>query len=281
MADGRLVSKTREIESIPKHLIKKGKLHLLPVYCVARLSRLGTELVLNQGSAEYQDLVYLNQPEGRFVIGKIFDRYLLDFPTARGCRSRLVATQETLERLVGSSPAGNTVILDMGCGYGRGLIGITETINNCSNGRVSAYGLDLDRTAVETASARAREKGLSNLTFVVGDAMEPEDYPVKSADIVVLNGVAQYLPCDQRMRLYRNIHSLLKEDGYLLTDYFCDWARNPIQKWWKGISEQFLGVRLDWLDKKEVDEMFSRLPFRKVTTWYSRDSLCLMVLAQK
>ncbi len=281
MAGDRLVSKTRRIESIPLHLLKQGKVHLLPVYCMAKLSRLGSELVLNQGSAEYQDLVYLNQPQGRFVIGKIFDKYLLNFPTARGCRSRLAATQETLERLVASSPAKNTVILDVGCGYARGLIGITETINSRKNGKVSVYGLDLDETAVETASVRAKEKGLANLTFVVGDALEPGDYPVHSADIVVLNGVAQYLPYDQRMRLYHNIHSLLNENGYLLTDYFCNWAKNPIQKWWKGISEQFLGVRLDWLDKGEVEEMFSKLPFRNVTTWYSHDDLCLMVLAEK
>lgn len=281
MADARLVSKTRRIESIPLHLLKQGKVYLLPVYYMAKLSRLGNELILNQGSAEYQDLVYLNQPQGRFVIGKILDKYLLGFPTARGCRSRLAATQDTLEHLVDSSPSKNTVILDVGCGYARGLIAIAEVVNNRRNGRLSGYGLDLDERAIETASVRAREKGLVDLTFVVGDALEPGDYPVRSADIVVLNGVAQYLPYDQRMRLYHNIHSLLNENGYLLTDYFCNWAKSPTEKWWKGISEQFLGVRLDWLDKEGVEEMFSGLPFRKVKTWYSHDDLCLMVLAEK
>jgi SAM-dependent methyltransferase len=169
----------------------------------------------------------------------------------------------------------------VGCGYARGLIEIMETINSRGNGTVSAYGVDLDERAVEIASARAKARGLANVTFVVGDALDPKDYPVHSADIVVMNGLAQYLPYDQRMHLYRNIHSLLNDNGYLLTDYFCNWARNPIQKWWKGVGEQFLGARLDWLDKEEVEEMFSRLPFRNVKTWYSQDNLCLMILAEK
>ena len=69
MATGRFVSKTRRIESLPLHLLKRGKIHLMPVYYLARLSRLGSELISNQGSAEYQDLVYLNQPQGKLLIG--------------------------------------------------------------------------------------------------------------------------------------------------------------------------------------------------------------------
>lgn len=281
MATGKLVSRTRRIESIPLHLLRQGRVYLLPVYYMARMSRLGSELVLNQGSAEYQDLVYLNQPQGKLVVGKIFDRYLLNFPTAKGCRSRLAAMQETLEQLVASHTAENVVILDLGCGYARGLIALTERINNRKNGKVSVYGMDLDQRAVETASARAKDKGLANMTFASGDALHPGDYPVHSADIVVLSGLAQYLPRDERMLLYRNVHTVLKDNGYLLTDYFCNWARNRVQKWWKGISEQFLGVRLEWLNKDEVEAMFSELPFRSCKTWYSHDNLCLMVLAQK
>ncbi|MBM4443932.1 MAG: methyltransferase domain-containing protein [Chloroflexi bacterium] len=281
MATGRLVSKTRRIESLPLHLLKRGRIHLLPVYYLARLSRLGSELVSNQGSAEYQDLVYRNQPQGKLLIGKVFDRYLLSFPTARGCRSRLAATQETLEQLLATRNTSNTVILDLGCGYARGLIALNERINSRRNGQVSVYGMDLNDKAIETASARAKEKGLANMAFSSGDALNPGDYPVRSADIVVLNGLAQYLPRDERMLLYRNVHAVLNENGFLLTDYFCNWAKNPVQKWWKGMSEQFLGVRLDWLSKDEVEAMFSELPFRNCRTWYSHDRLCLMILAQK
>lgn len=278
MTGRQLASKTRKIESMPMHLLKHGKVYLLPVYYMAKLSRVGSELALNQGSAEYQDLVYRNQPEGRLIVGKIFDKYLLNFPTAKGCRSRLAATQEVLKQLIDSSTAKDIVLLDLGCGYARGLIG---TMAGIKDRHITAYGMDLDEKAIEVASARAQEKGLANLTFSVGDALNLGDYPVQSADIVILNGLAQYLSSDGRMQLYHNVHSLLDDNGYLLTDYFCDWAKNPVQKWWKGISEDFLGVKLDWLGKEAVEEMFSRLPFRNVKTWYSQGNFCLMVLAKK
>lgn len=278
MADTQFVSRTRRIDSIPRHLLKRGKIHLLPVYWVTGLSRVGSELILNQGSAQYQDLVYRNQPEGRLVVGKIFDKYLLNFPTAKGCRSRLAETQDTVKNLIESSTARQIVILDLGCGYARGLIGILESVKNRN---IRAYGLDLDEKAIEVASLRAKEKGLTNVTFLASDALHHGSLPVQSADIVILNGLAQYLPYDSRMELYHNVHSLLAENGYLLTDYFCDWARNPLQKWWRGISEEFLGVTLDWLGKEEVEEMFAKLPFRDVKTWYSQGKFCLMILAQK
>jgi SAM-dependent methyltransferase len=278
MTSKHLASKTREIESLPIHLLKKGKVYLLPVYYMAKLSRVGSELALNQGSAEYQDLIYRNQPEGRLFVGKIFDKYLLNFPTAKDCRSRLAATQQVLKQLIVSSPVKDIVIVDLGCGYARGLIG---TLAGVKDRKVVAHGMDMDEKAVEVASSRAQEQGLTNVTFSVGNAVNHGDYPVKSADIVILNGLAQYLPSHERMQLYHSVHSLLNQNGYLITDYFCDWAKNPVQKWWKGISEDFLGVKLDWLGKEAVEEMFARLPFRDVKTWYSQGNLCLMVLARK
>jgi len=271
-------TKTRKIGSIPWHLLKTGKIYLLPVYYVAMLSRVGREFVFNQGSAELQDLVYRNQAEGRFIIGRIFDRYLLNFPTARGMRSRLVVTQETVRQLIKASSIKDLTILDLACGYGRGLIGALEGIKDRN---VRAYGLDLDEKAVEVATVRARERGMDNVSFHLGNALNPKDYPVQSADIVVMTGFAQYLAYEERMNLYRDIYSFLAEGGYLLTEYFCDWAKNRVQRWWKRTMEEFLGVILEWLDKEEVEEMFSQLPFRDVTTWHDPEKLYLMILARK
>jgi len=278
VAGKELTTKTRRIRSMPWHLLKKGKIYLLPVYYVALLSRVGRELISDQGSAEYQDLVYRNRAEGRFIIGRIFDRYLLDFPPARGGRNRLVATQETLRQLIKASPIKEITILDLGCGYAHALIGALEDVKDKN---IRAYGLDLDEKAVEVAAARAREKGIDNVSFHLGDVLNLREYPIESADIVVLTGFAQYLAYEERMKLYRDIYSFLGEGGYLLTDYFCDWAKNPLQKWWKRTSEEFLGATLEWLDKEEIEAMFSQLPFSEVRTWYEPEKLCLMILARK
>lgn len=278
MRDRSLASKTREIDSIPLHVLRKGRIHLLPVYQLASLSNVGRELILNQGSARYQDMVYRNQPEGRLFIGRVFDRYLLGFPTAVGCRSRLAATQETLMSLIDSFPDEHIEILDLACGYAHCLIG---TMARTKNNGVRGYGLDLDEKAVETATARARETGIKNVSFHVGDALHPEEYPVRFPDIVILNGLAQYLPYDKRAELYLQVHGCLKEGGYLVTDYFCDWAKNRLHRWWKGISEEFLGMKLEWLCRDEVEAMFSKLPFRQVRTWYGDGQVCLMIVARK
>ena len=259
-------------------MVKKRRVYLLPIYYLVSLSRVGRELILHQGSAEYQDLVYRNRSEGRFVIGKIFDRYLLDFPTAKGCRSRLTATQETLRQLIETSSNGDIQILDLACGYGHSLIG---TLEGMKDRNVRAYGLDLDEKAIQVASARAGERGMANVTFHLGNVLDLRDYPVQAPDIVVLNGLAQYLAYEERIKLYQNIHLLLREGGYLLTDYFCNWANNPLQKWWKGVSEEFLGATLDWLGKEDLEKIFSQLPFRDVKIWYCHEGLCLMILARK
>lgn len=278
MQDRPLASKTRQIESIPLHVLRRGKIHLLPIYQLASLSSVGRELILNQGSAKYQDMVYRNQPEGRFVIGKVFDRYLLGFPTAVGCRSRLAATQETLMGLIDSIQDEHVQILDLACGYAHCLIG---TMARTRNNGVWGYGLDLDKKAVAIATARASEEGIMNLSFHVGDALHPEEYPVRSPHIIVLNGLAQYLPRNQRVELYLQAHRCLKEGGYLVTDYFCDWTKSRLHRWWKGISEEFLGMKLEWLGREEVEATFSQLPFREVRTWYGDGKVCLMILARK
>ncbi len=279
MSSGKtLASKTRKIDSIPIHVLRKGRIHLLPVYQLASLSSVGKELILNQGSARYQDLVYRNCPEGRLLLGKIFDRYLLRFPTAVGCRNRLAEMQETLAGILDSNDNERVHILDLACGYGHCLIATLATAR--SNG-IRGWGLDLDENAIRIAASRAEEEGISNVSFHVGDVLHPVDYPIESPDIVVLSGIAQYLPYDQRVDLYHKVHRSLKGNGYLVTDYFCDWARNPFQRWWKRISEEFLGMKMDWLGREEVEKMLSQIPFREMKTWYTRDNHCLMILARK
>ncbi len=273
-----LASKTRQIDSIPLHVLRKGKIHLLPVYQLASLSSVGREIILNQGSARYQDLVYRNRPEGKFLLGKVFDSYLLGFPTAVGCRNRLAATQETLAKILDSSNDGRAQILDLACGYGHCLMG---TLVRTKIDGVRGWGLDLDEKAIVIATSRAQEKGISNVSFHLGDVLHPEDYPVESPDIIVLSGIAQYLRYEERIELYHHVHRCLKKDGYLVTDYFCDWARTPVQKWWKRITEEFLGTKLNWMDRADVEKMFSELPFREVKTWRTNDNFCLMILARK
>ncbi|MFI6067030.1 SAM-dependent methyltransferase [Micromonospora sp. NPDC051227] len=68
---------------------------------------------------------------------------------------------------------GTTWLLDLGCGTGGLLVHLAET-----DPEFHAVGLDIAPTAVELATERVKEAGLSDrLTFISGDAFDPDTWP--------------------------------------------------------------------------------------------------------
>src|SRR5918993_1459024 len=64
----RLHNRTRTSASIPRKLLRSGKVHLLPVYALMRTSDLAREGIENSGSYRFADHVYRNEASGRFGI---------------------------------------------------------------------------------------------------------------------------------------------------------------------------------------------------------------------
>ena len=60
-----LHNRTRTSTSIPRKLLREGKLHLLPVYALMRTSDLAREGIENSGSFRFADHVYRNEASGR------------------------------------------------------------------------------------------------------------------------------------------------------------------------------------------------------------------------
>ena len=58
-----LHNRTRTSESIPRKLLREGKLHLLPIYALMRTSDLAREGIENSGSYRFADHVYRNEAE--------------------------------------------------------------------------------------------------------------------------------------------------------------------------------------------------------------------------
>jgi ubiquinone/menaquinone biosynthesis C-methylase UbiE len=233
---------------------------------------MGKEVFLNHASAEFLDLSYRNQPEGKFIIGKIIDKYLLNHPLAKAGRNRLAIVQETLMQLIEKWPPQKEVtILSLPCGYARDLIGVLEDIKDRN---VRAYGLDLGEKAVEVASERAKEKGIEKISFHLGDALCPESYPIQSPDIISSIGLAEYLSYEDMIKFYKQLHSVLGEDGYLLASYT---GHYPNER----IALEISGLIINLLDKPEVEEVFSQLPFSDVKIWHEPEKIHTMILARK
>lgn len=70
----------------------------------------------------------------------------------------------------GINLSSDSICLDVGCGAGDGTFEMANAIG--PSGRLT--GVDMDATKIEMAQVEARERGLSNITFEVGDITQWE-----------------------------------------------------------------------------------------------------------
>src|SRR5438093_1258822 len=96
----RLHNRTRQSASIPRTLLRRGRLLEIPLYYMLRLSDLAREGVERSGSHRFADHIYRNEPSGRGAIGRWLDARLLGLPAVRSFRSRYLAAREEVARAV-------------------------------------------------------------------------------------------------------------------------------------------------------------------------------------
>ena len=108
--------------------------------------------------------------------------WVLEKPALQG----LLGTAKTLER-IGVQPGQR--VLEIGPGPGRLLIPIAQRV--LPGGEV--IGIDMQQGMLDRLRRRAREKGLTNLTTIHGDATQPH-VPAGSCDVVMLCEVLGEIP---------------------------------------------------------------------------------------
>jgi ubiquinone/menaquinone biosynthesis C-methylase UbiE len=99
---------------------------------------------------------------------------------------RILGTANTLDR-IGVHPGQR--VLEIGPGPGRLLIPVAERV--LPHGQV--VGIDVQQGMLDRLARRAREKGLTNVTTIHGDATEPH-VPAESCDVVILAEVLGEIP---------------------------------------------------------------------------------------
>ncbi|RAQ97745.1 class I SAM-dependent methyltransferase [Thermogemmatispora tikiterensis] len=104
-------------------------------------------------------------------------------------------------------PAGGRV-LDLACGPGGWAIGVAAAFP-----AVEVVGIDLSARAVERATARARERGLSNVRFQSMNIMEALAFPNASFDLINGRFMASFMLPASWPRLLAECRRLLKPDG--------------------------------------------------------------------
>lgn len=162
-------------------------------------------------------------PEGRAVLN--IDPGLA-FGTGKHETTRLC--MEALERYVSTG----SKVLDVGCGSG--ILGIAAVLL----GADSAFGVDIDETAVRTANENARINGVGDsFTAIAGDLV---DKVTEKYDIVVANIVA-----DAIIALSASVPRFMTDDAvYIVSgiiDARADDVKNAVKDSFDIVEENTLG----------------------------------------
>ena len=209
-------NRTRRTASIPRRLIREGKLHLLPVYYLGLTTALGKEAIENSGSYDFADHVYGNRPAGRFLIGYLLGALFLNLKSARALRSRYRYARSEIQQLIGER-ADAVAILAVPCGLARELFDVSAWLAQAHRNRpVRLCGMDLDQGLVDRLAATSQRLGFA-MEFVCYDALSVDAYPPHLFDGIVSLGFTEFLDDALAAAFYRMAHRKLKPGGRFIT----------------------------------------------------------------
>jgi len=209
-------NRTRRTASIPRRLVREGKLHLLPVYYLGLTTALGREAIENSGSYDFADHIYGNRPAGRFLVGYLLDALFLNLKSARSFRSRYLYARSEIQRLI-VERADPIDVLAVPCGLARELFDVSTWLaNDRPKQQVRLIGMDLDPELVSRLAGTSRRLGMG-IEFVCGDALSADAYPAQPFDGIVSLGFTEFLDDTLVAAFYRLAHGKLKPGGRLVT----------------------------------------------------------------
>src|SRR6185503_2366369 len=213
--------------SIPRKLLRQGKVHLLPIYALMRTSDLAREGIENSGSYQFADHVYRNEPSGRFGIGRALDAVLLRMRGARSMRNRfhhtqreIVAAARAIDARSATDPVALTApfrVLSIPCGIARDVVLAARTIERelpAVYARSTFFGVDLDSAPLDLS--RGLVGADDNFFFTRGDALEPQTLP-SELDVITSTGLGEFLGDDLLVQFYRNCYDHLRVGGTFVT----------------------------------------------------------------
>jgi hypothetical protein len=259
----RLHNRTRRSASIPRTLLRRGRVLEVPLYYTLRLSDLAREGLEHSGSHRFADHIYRNEPSGIGAIGRWLDARLLALPAVRSFRSRyLAARDEVARRVLGrlrSSGDGIIRVLSVPCGIPRELADAADEVRRqCGElpDRVEFHGIDLDAAVLAEASAFARARGLRGFRAHHGDALSASAYP-KNLACITCTGLAEFLDDEELAQLYGVCFEALETGGLFITS-----GMRP-----RRLSDYLLRlaeIRTHYRGPEDLARLARRVPFREV-----------------
>jgi SAM-dependent methyltransferase len=169
-------------------------------------------------SGESLDYIYANQAQGITPLGKMIDRMYLNAIGWKGIRQRKINLERILEATIKKVQAeGRPVrVADIASGPGRYLL---DTVKKMSGIPVSAVLRDRNLQGLDAGRKLAQEMGLSNVTYMPGDAFDPTSLAeiIPRSTIAIVSGLYELFPDnDKIMTSLRGLSGVLEPGGYLI-----------------------------------------------------------------
>lgn len=209
---------TRRSASLTAKFWRTGQWHLIPLYHLLRLSDLAREGMEHSGSYHFADHLYLNRSSGRFGLGRLLDRLILNTRAARGMRERCTRAAQEMERALDAS-AGPFRMLAIPCGIPRDLTRLIARRPELGS-RIEYIAMDVDPEVLEAAVAHLWEEGaglIAKVTPIHGNALVDLDYPVLPVDFALSTGLGEFLDDAQLRQFYQNVFVSLKDGASFFT----------------------------------------------------------------
>lgn len=212
---------TRRSPSIPRKLLRRGAVHLLPLYYLLRLSDLAREGIERSGSFAFADHIYRGVPSGRTILGRWLDAQLLRMPAARAFQRRCEYARLTVRRVLELRGRTGTAVRVLGvpCGIPRDVIGLASLPDSGTSPlrRVEYHGLDIDPDVLGLARTMTATCGFRSVAYHCGDALNPASYPATTFHVIVSTGFGEFLDDEELLVFYRHVYERLEPGGVFYT----------------------------------------------------------------
>jgi hypothetical protein len=267
-------NRTRRTASIPRRLVREGKLHLLPVYYLGLSTELGKEAIENSGSYDFADHIYGNRPSGRFLIGYLLDALFLNLKAARALRSRYLFARSEIQRLI-DERVDPVDVLAVPCGLAREMFDVAGWLAAERRAKqVRLCGMDLDQPLVNRLAATSRRLG-SGIEFVGGDALSTDAYPPQAFDGIVSLGFTEFLDDALAAGFYRLVYVKLKPGGRFVTS-----GMRP-HKLSDYLLRNVADLQTSYRSAETLRGLARQAGFEQISTYEDRTGLQTMLIGTK
>ena len=187
-----------------------------------KLSKLGYGLIVVGAEAGSNfEHMYNNRPQGSFIVGKYFDKALLNLPAVKATRGRKEDVKKILwnEILNNKLKSRKTRVLDLASGAGRYLRELGEEHKNDD---VESICIDKDKASVKLGRLLAEKEDLKNIRFFRSDIFRLahlRDFSKKllwSPNVIIASGLFIYFNDDRVKKMLCEIYEVLPNEGIII-----------------------------------------------------------------